>query len=293
MTLYFVHLLVLIAIFSMLAISMNLSLGFTGLVNLGLAGFFAIGAYTSAILNVRLGLPFWYGLLLGTCAAAACSSLLGLSSLKLTGDYFALATLGFGVIVESVVKSWVTVTGGPVGITSIAKPSIFGIELTSPGANFLLVLFFLLAVYLFIFVLVRSPYGRVLEAIRQDEVLTAALGKYPFRYKMTALVISGCIAGMAGVLFAHYMGFIEPSGFSIIESVLVIAMVIVGGRRSLIGPVVGAAILLLLPELMRFINLPSTMVGPLRQLIYSALLIILIIFRPEGLCGRVSHGSTR
>ncbi len=292
MTAYFLHLLILIAIFALLAISMNLSLGYIGLVNLGHAGFFAIGAYTAAILNVQLGAPFWSGVLLGTGIAGLSGILLGLPSLKITGDYFALVTLGFGVIVESLLKTWVPLTGGPAGITSIAKPHILGVELASLGANLLLVVIFLLVTYLFVLILVRSPYGRVLEAIRQDQVLAVALGKNPFRYKIATLAISACIAGLAGVLVAHYIGFIDPSGFTVLESVLVIAMVTVGGLRSLGGSVVGAAILLLLPELLRFIHLPSTLVGPLRQMIYAVLLILLLIFRPQGLFGRASHGSS-
>ena len=282
---YILHLLVLICIYAILAMSLNFAMGVTGLLNIGHVAFYAIGAYTSALLAVKLGVPMWAGLLLGGLLAALAGILLSLPTRKLRGDYLALATLGFAVIMEAVLKNWMSLTNGPMGVPSIPKPSLFGVELSSAIYYLILVLIFVAITYFFIKYLTDSPFGRVLKAIRDDELVAKALGKNTPKFKMIALAISAFFAGIAGSLFAHYISFIDPTGFTVMESILIISMIIVGGLGSIEGSILGTIIILILPEPLRFLPLPSYAIGALRQLLYAGLLILLLIIRPRGLLG--------
>ena len=282
---YFMHLLVLIGIYAILSISLNLAMGFTGLLNIGHIAFYGIGAYASALLALKLGLPFWLGLLIGGLIAAVFGILLAIPTIKLRGDYLALATLGFAIIVESVLRNWISLTNGPLGLAGIPKPSIFGFSFSSTFSYMLLVFVFAAITYLFIRYITRSPFGRVLKSIREDELVAKSLGKNTIKFKTIALAISAFFAGIAGSLYAHYITFIDPSTFSILESILIISMIIVGGLASVEGSIIGAIILLLLPEPLRFLPLPSYAIGALRQIIYALLLILLLILRPSGFLG--------
>lgn len=282
---YLLHLLVLIGIYIILAISLNFAMGVTGLLNIGHVAFYAIGAYTSALLTTGLGVPMWAGLIAGGLLAALSGILLSLPTRKLKGDYLALATLGFVIIVEAVLKNWASLTNGPMGVPGIPKPEIFGITLSSTLSYLVLVLIFVGITYVFLKHLTDSPYGRVLKAIRDDELVAKALGKNTPRFKMSALAISAFFAGIAGSLFAHYISFIDPTGFSVMESVLIISMIIVGGLGSIEGSILGTVIILLLPEPLRFLPLPSYAIGALRQILYASLLMLLLVIKPRGLLG--------
>jgi len=284
---YVIHLLILVGIYIILAISLNLAMGFTGLLNIGHVAFYGIGAYTSALLALNLGVPFWLGLLVGGLIAALFGLLLAIPTLKLKGDYFAIATLGFAVIIENIFRNWISLTGGPLGLPGIPKPSLFGF--TFSGFSYLiLVAFFVFLTYIIIKHITDAPFGRVLKAIREDELATSSLGKNIVKYKTQSLGISAFFAGIAGSLYAHYITFIDPSSFTILESILIISMIIVGGLASMKGAVAGAIILVLLPEPLRFLPLPSFAIGALRQMIYAALLVILLIKRPQGIFGEFS-----
>src|SRR3989338_7415697 len=257
---YIIHLLILIGIYAILAISLNLSMGFAGLLNIGHVAFYGIGAYTASFFGFLLAIP----------------------TLKLKGDYFAIATLGFAIVIENIFKNWISLTRGPLGLPGIPKPGIFGFSIS--GFSYLiLVAFFLLAVYLFSRHITNAPFGRVLKAIREDELAASSLGKNIVKYKTQVLMISAFFAGIAGSLYAHYITFIDPSSFTIFESILIISMIIVGGLASIRGAVVGAVILVLLPELLRFLPLPSFAIGALRQMIYAGLLVYLLIKKPNGI----------
>src|SRR3989344_1546036 len=211
---YVIHLLILVGIYIILAISLNLAMGFTGLLNIGHVAFYGIGAYTSALLALNLGFPFWISLLIGGLIAALFGLLLAIPTVKLKGDYLAIATLGFAVIIENIFRNWISLTRGPLGLPGIPKPNLFGF--TFSGFSYLiLVLFFLLITYLFVRYIVNSPYGRVLKSIREDELVALSLGKNVVRYKTQALIISAFFAGVAGSLYAHYITFIDPSSFTI------------------------------------------------------------------------------
>ena len=287
---YLVHLLILIGIYAILSISLNLAMGFTGLLNIGHVAFYGVGAYTSALLALNFGLSFWGGLLIGGIVAGLFGLLLAIPTIRLRGDYLAIATLGFAIIVENIFRNWTGLTRGPLGLPGIPKPHLFNI--TFSGNSYLvLVLVFLLITYLFIRHIVKSPYGRVLKSIREDELVTASLGKNVVKYKTQALMLSAFFAGVAGSLYAHYITFIDPSSFSVLESILIISMVIVGGLASVEGSIIGAVILILLPEPLRFLPLPSFAIGALRQMIYAGLLILLLIKRPQGISGEVKENK--
>jgi len=278
---YITHLLILISIYAILALSLNLAMGFTGLFNLAHIAFFGIGAYASALLALKFGVSFWIGLIAAGLIAAFFSWLLSFPTLKLKGDYLAIGTLGFAIIIESIERNWVGLTRGPLGLPGIPRPAF----LNSLGSYLILVIVFAVLTYLIIKQLTNAPFGRVLKSIREDEIAAKTLGKNTFKFKTTALVVSAFFAGLAGSLYAHYISYIDPSSFSIMEVILVFSMVIIGGIASNRGAVIGAAVLILLPEPLRFIGFPSSMLGPLRQMIYSAILVLLIIKRPQGLVG--------
>ena len=288
---YLLHLLVLIGIWGILAMSLNLAMGVTGLMQVAHAAFFGIGAYASALLVLKLGFPFWAALLAAGVVAACFGFLLGLPTLRLRGDYLALGTLGFAVVVESVFRNWISLTRGPAGLPGIPKASLFGIAFTDPLSSFALVAGITLLTFLLLQRLVKSPFGLVLKAIREDEVAAQVLGKNIVSCKLQALTISAFFAGIAGSLYAHYITFINPDAFGLLDVVLIISMLVVGGQGSMGGSLLGAAILILLPEPLRFIGLPGSMVGAVRQLLYAALLVFLIVRRPQGVWGEatVSH----
>ena len=284
---YIIHLLTLIGIYIILAIGLNLAMGFAGLSNIGHVAFYGIGAYTSALAALNLGVPFWLGLLIGGLLAAFFGLLLAASTVKLKGDYLAIATLGFAIIIENIFRNWTSLTRGPLGLPGIPKPSLFGY--TFSGLSYLiLVAFFAFLTYAIIKRIATAPFGRILKAIREDELAASVLGKNVVKYKTQTLVISAVFAGIAGSLYAHYITFIDPGSFTISESILIISMVIVGGLGSVEGAVAGAFILILLPEPLRFLPLPSFAIGALRQMIYAGLLIILLIKKPGGILGELA-----
>ena len=222
---YIQNLLIFGSIFSILSVSLNLSMGYTGLFNLGHAAFFAIGAYVSALLVLGLGFSFWVAILGAGLFAAVFGFLLSKPTMRLKGDYLALGTLGFAFIVEAVLKNWTEVTRGPLGIPGIPKPELFGFVFSSLESYLLLSVGFLALTIFVIHRTVNSPFGRVLKAIREDETAAQTLGKNTVRYKALALTISAFFAGIAGSLYAHYITFIDPTSFSFTTLILILSMV--------------------------------------------------------------------
>lgn len=280
------HLLIMSGIYIILALSLNLLLGYAGLFSVGHGAFYGIGAYAAAILATKLGFPFWGEILAAACIAGLCGFVIGFPTLRLRGDYLALATFGFAVIIYSVFNNWYDLTRGPLGIRGIPKVVLFSIPLTSLWSYTILVGFFVLLTLFCIRRLTRSAFGKVLEAIREDDVAAMAIGKNIAKFKVLAFVIAAFFAGIAGVLYAHYVTFIDPSSFLIQESFLIFSMVIFGGMGSLGGSVLGAAILVILPEALRFLGLPSAVAANMRQMIFGALIVFIINWRPEGLLGK-------
>lgn len=283
---YFIHLLILISIYLILAISLQLTLGFTGLLNLGHIAFYAIGAYASALLAL-VGWPFWLCLLLAGIVAMLFGFLLSIPTNKLKGDYLVLATLGFTFVIYAVTLNWTGLTRGPLGLPGIPRPEILGISFVS-NANFLIFgLVVALLTYLIIKKITASPFGRVLQATRDNELAARVLGKNTFKIKSISLVVSAFFAGVAGSLYASYITFIDPSSFNLMQLIPVISIVIIGGLASLKGTVIATVILILLPEPLRFIGFPSSILGPARQIIYALILLLILIYKPKGFYGQV------
>ena len=283
---YFIHLAILVGIYLILALSLQLALGYTGLINLGHIAFFAIGAYVSALLTLN-GTPFIIAFLLAGIISAGFGFLLSIPTNKLKGDYLALATLGFTFVVYAITLNWSNLTRGPLGLSGIPKPSIFGLNFSSNLSFLILTIIIVLATYFFIKRMVDSQFGKVLEATRDNELATRVLGKNTFKIKSIALATSAFFAGIAGSLYAHYITYIDPSAFTIMQLIPILAIVIIGGLASLKGTVIATIILILLPEPLRFIGFPSSIVGPMRQIIYALILLIILLYRPKGFFGKV------
>jgi len=277
-----VHLAVLVCIYGILSISLNLMEGMTGLFNLGLAAFYGIGAYTSAILSRNFGVPVWISLLAGILMSALIGFLMGVPTLRLVGDYLAVATMGLGEIARAVFKNWVSVTRGPMGLPGIPHFELFGIRFA--GSSFLILAVAFLIIAIIISERLRvSPFGRVMRAVREDEVGAQALGKDTYWAKMVSLVIGSALCGAAGGLFAHYMNFIDPSTFIMWLTFFIFLAVMMGGLGNTLGAVVATAVLMVLREGLRFTGLPSSIAAPAQQLLFGVLLIAMTIFVPRGL----------
>jgi branched-chain amino acid transport system permease protein len=283
---YLIHILIIAGIYTILSLSLNLIVGYTGLVALGHIAFAAVGAYASSLLALNLGISPWIGLLIGAVLAAILGAIISYPSLRLKGDYLALATFGLGVIVYSVAKNWVSLTRGPMGLPGIPSFSLFGLEFNNVWIYLILVLIFVGITYFAIRNITKSPFGRILTGIREDEIATEAMGKNIIKHKLIVFMVGAFFAGIAGSLYAHYITFIDPSSFTAMESITVLLMVVFGGMASLPGSVVGAMVLVIFPELLRFLGLPSSIAGPIRQMIYGLLLVVLMIYRPKGLIGK-------
>jgi branched-chain amino acid transport system permease protein len=282
---YLLHILVIAGIYIILTISLNLIVGYTGLPALGHVAFSCIGAYTSSLLALNMGLSPWLGLVIGACVAALSGVIIGYPAVRLKGDYLALATFGLGVIIYSIAKNWVSLTRGPMGLPGIPGLSVFGYQLSEIWSYLLLVLVFVVITIFIINRIVSSPFGRILRSIREDEIASQALGKDTVKHKLLVFVIGAFFAGIAGSLYAHYITFIDPSSFTVMESITILLMVIFGGMGSIQGSIVGAVILVVFPELLRFIGMPSSIVAPMRQMIYGLLLVVLVLKRPQGIMG--------
>ncbi len=283
---YFIHLLILVGIYLILAISLQLAVGFTGLLNLGHIAFYCVGAYTSALLALQ-GFPFWFCFLSAGIVATLFGFLLSIPTNKLKGDYLALATLGFSFVIYAVALNWTSLTRGPLGLAGIPKPSLFGFTFSNNSSFLILTFAVALISYFLIKRIVASPFGKVLEATRDGELATKVLGKNTFKIKSYALGISAFFAGIAGSLYAHYISFIDPSSFTLLQLIPVLAIVIIGGLASLKGTVIAAVILVLLPEPLRFIGFPSSIVGPARQIIYALIMLAILIYKPRGFFGKI------
>jgi len=283
---YLLNILIFAAIYTTLAVSLDLLAGRAGLMSIAHAAFYGLGAYTSALLAVQFGASFITGVLAGMVVAILISLIVSLPSLRLRDDYFVIATFGFQMILFSVFNNWIELTRGPMGISGIPQPDIFGWHVTSHLDFLILAAAFACFAYFVVYRLTSSPFGRVLHAIREDEVFAKAHGKNTLRFKVTAFAVSAALAASAGSLYAHYITYIDPTSFTVMESILIISMVIIGGAGSTWGPLIGAVVLVTLPEALRFVGLPSAVAANLRQIIYGSLLVIMMMFRQRGLVGK-------
>lgn len=281
---YALDVLILCGIYIILAIGLNVIVGFTGLLCLGFAAFYAIGAYSFALLNTKLALGFWVCLPAAALIAAFAGLLVAIPSLRLKGDYLAIVTLGFGEIVRLVLNNWDSVTHGPNGIGGIERPALFSMTLDSLQSYYYVVLVVVVFGILIMRRIKYSGIGRAWMAIRENELAAASSGIDVTRYKTYAFVFGTFWAGIAGILYAAKMQFVSPESFTFMESVLILSMIILGGLGSVYGAVIGACILVILPELLRDLQM-------YRMLILGIGLVLLMVFRPQGIISGERNAS--
>ncbi|MGE7957634.1 high-affinity branched-chain amino acid ABC transporter permease LivM [Pseudomonas sp. NPDC089530] len=288
----------LILIYVLLGLGLNIVVGLAGLLDLGYVGFYAVGAYSYALLSHYYGLSFWICLPIAGLMAATFGFLLGFPVLRLRGDYLAIVTLGFGEIIRLFLRNLTGLTGGPNGISNIPKPTLFGLSFDRTAAEGMqtfheffgltynpvskVVFLYLVALLLALFALfvinrlLRMPIGRAWEALREDEIACRALGLNPTVIKLSAFTLGACFAGFAGSFFAARQGLVTPESFTFIESATILAIVVLGGMGSQLGVVLAAIVMILLPELMRDFS-------EYRMLMFGALMVLMMIWRPQGL----------
>ena len=282
---YLIHLAILVGIYATLGISLNLVVGYTGLLSITQAAFYGIGSYATAILLTGFGMNFFLSVIIGIAITIVVSFAIGFVLSRFRGDFFALGSFGFNIIIYSIFLNWQDLTRGPLGIPGIARPKLFGFSFTENFHFLILVAVIVTIIYLISRYIVNSSFGRVLKAIREDEEAIAVFGYNTLFYKLAIFVIGAAIASVAGSLFATYITFIDPSTFVLNESIFILAIIILGGLANLRGSVLGAVILILLPEILRFVGFPSDIAAQMRQLVYGVLLIVLMMYRPQGLVG--------
>lgn len=282
---YLIHLAILVSIYAMLGISLNLVVGYTGILSITQAAFYGIGAYTTAILLTRYDISFFISIILGVLITAVISLLIGYVLSKFKGDYYALGSFGFNVIVYSIFLNYQNLTRGPLGIPGIDRPNLFGFSFSDNLPFLILVAIFAILTFFVSKFITDSSFGRVLKAIREDEQAIQIFGYKTHQYKLAIFMIGAMIASVAGAFFASYITFIDPSTFTLTESIFILSIIILGGLANLRGSVLGALFLILLPEILRFVGFPSDIAAQMRVLVYGALLIILMLYRPQGLLG--------
>jgi len=282
---YLLHILIMINIYVMLTLSLNIVVGYSGLLSFCQAAFYGIGAYTATLLMMNFGLGFIPSLIFAIIITMILSFIIGVPSLRLRGDYFVLATLGFQVIVFVILYNWISLTRGPYGIPGIPQPDVWGWKVNSLMEYFFLTSILSGMVWGLMFLILKSPFGRVLKAIREDEIAVAALGKNVPKLKTQSFVLGASFAAIPGVLFATYMRYIDPTSFTLTESIFILSIIIIGGTGNFSGPVIGSIILVILPEMLRFLQIPDSIAANMREIIYGTILILLLRYRPQGIIG--------
>ena len=285
---YYLHVLIMAGIFAILALSLNLLLGYTGQLSLGHAAFFGIGAYASALLTLRSGWSVWLGLAAGTLAAALAGWAIGRLALKLRGAYFVLVTISFAGVIALVSVNWMDLTNGPLGLPGVPAPELGPWSLRGKPAYYYLVLAALALVYLVCHRLVHSRIGRALVALRENEALAESVGVDGTRYLVLATVVSAGMAGLAGGLYAHYTRFVSPEVFLFTYTVTMVIMVVAGGKGTLAGPLVGALLFTALPEALR-----AATSWQWQMLAYGVILVVLVFFLPRGIVPTVAAWTRR
>jgi branched-chain amino acid transport system permease protein len=272
---YHLHVAIMAGIFGVLALSLNLLLGFTGQLSLGHAAFFGIGAYTSALLTLKAEWSFWPALVAAIALAGAAGWLIGRLALKLRGAYFVLVTISFAGVISLVSVNWIELTNGPLGLPGVPAPELFGWSLRSKTAYYYLVLAAVALSHLVCARLVRSRIGRAFVALRENEPLAESIGVDVTHYLVLAAVVSAAMAGLGGSLYAHYTRFVSPEVFLFTYTVTMVIMVVAGGKGTLAGPLVGAVLFTVLPEALR-----AAASWQWQMLAYGVLLVLLL---PRGI----------
>ena len=275
---YFLHIVITIGFYVVLTLSLNLVTGYAGQFSLGHAAFYGIGAYIAALAMLKLGVSFWVAALLAAVLTGISGLFLGLPALRLQGDYLGIVTLGFGEIVRLVFVNWVDVTRGPMGLPGVPSPEFPGISFDGKEPFYYLVLGMVLMTLVVMHRLTTSRFGLALMTIREDEIAASAVGVNPTRIKLAAFSIGALFAGLTGAVYASYISFVSPDSFMFIDSVTILAMVVLGGQASIPGSIIGAIILVIIPEWLRFLS-------QYRMLLYGMMMVAMMIYKPEGFWG--------
>lgn len=281
---YIINLLVMAAIAAMSASALNLLVGYTGVFSSAQAALYGVGGYSGALIAMHFSTSVFVVIPFAVVCSALASVLLALPASRLTGEYFVVASMAFAVVAYTVFSDWTDVTGGAVGLVGVPKVDVFGFVLSGELSYLILALVCLAIVLVVIFVVVRRlPLGRALSALRDDPVAAQALGVPPFRSRLIAVAISSALSGIGGAVYASYIGFINADSFSVDASILFFAMVILGGAGTIWGPVIGAVIVTVLPAILDNLHVPPALEGPLEQLLYGVIIVVLMIVKPSGI----------
>ncbi len=275
-----------INIYIILTLGVNLLVGYSNLLSISHAAFYGIGAYLSVLALMTFKLTLIPSIVLAAAGTAVLAYFIGKVSIRLKGDYFVLVTLGFQMIVFAILYNWVSVTRGPYGIPGIPSPKLIGwIEIKGIG-GFLALSSVLVAVIIILYYrIIQSPFGRILKGIRDDEIGVLSLGRDVTSFKIRAFVIGSSMAAVSGFLFASYVSYIDPTSFTLDESIFIVSAVLIGGAGTIRGSIAGAIFVVVLPEALRFLGMPDAIAANMRQIIYGLLLVVLMMFRPKGIWG--------
>jgi branched-chain amino acid transport system permease protein len=292
---YFLHLFIFLNIYVVVALSLNIIIGYCGLLTITHAGYFAIGGYTYALATMKLGWGFLPATALGICVAALLSLAVSLPAWRFKGDSFFMISLAVQALLLSILYNWSSqsappgtwhnLTNGPFGLAGVSKPVIFGIRIDTLSGMAILSLLLMSGCTFIAWRLLTSPWGRLLKSMRDDELLARGLAKNVQLIKVQAFAIACGMAALAGAIYVSYVSYVDPGAASLDENILIICMVMVGGVGNLRGPILGAVLLILLPELLRFVSLPDALAANLRLMTYGLALTLLMHFRPQGLAG--------
>lgn len=287
MTEYILHIIVMLNIYILLVLSANLPIGMANLLTMCQSAFYGIGAYIGAFLLIGFELPFMAVSLVVMLLTGISSCVISFASVRLKEDYFFLATLGLQMIIYTILYNWTSVTHGPYGITEIPGIKLLGIwDITgNVRAYFLLTTLLTVMVILFFHRIRKSPYGRILRSIRYDELSVKALGRDTVHIKAWAFFISAMLSGLAGLIYASYLNYIDPTSFTLDESIFIISALFIGGTGNVKGSVFGAMFVIFLPELLSIAGMQDTVAANVRQIIYGLSLVVVMLFRPQGICG--------
>ena len=286
---YLFHVIYLLCIYVMLVLSANLTTGMANLLTMCQAAFYGIGAYIGTYFLFQFNISFLLIAFLVMIATGLSSLIISYASVKLKGDYFVLATMGFQLIVYTIIYNWTEVTHGTYGIAGIPSFNLaFGlVPIDGIYQKLILVLLITAAVIWFLNRLKNSTYGRLLKAIRTDGTIVESFGRNTAGVKIWAFALSSAIAGLAGTLYASYVGYIDPTSFPLKESIFILCALFIGGIGNIEGPICGAAFVILLPEVLRWVGLPESMAAEIRQIIYGFALVLIMIFHPQGIKGKI------
>jgi branched-chain amino acid transport system permease protein len=290
---FWLHVVNMIGLFTILGLSLNLLLGYAGLASMAHAAFFGVGAYAAALTARDLGLPFPLTMAAAIVLTTVVAGVVTFPALRVRGEYLILLTLAFQMVIYGLMLSWVDLTAGRTGISAIPRPRLLGFTLVTPAQFLPLVVVCAAGVFAIAYRIGESPLGRILKAIRDDEAATLAIGKSVLRYKVLVFCVSGGLAAVAAALFAHYQAFINPFSFNLDRSIFLVALVVLGGTANLLGTVVGAIVFVGLPELLRFVQARQDIVDAIRSLVFGLLLVLFMRFRPEGFVPEHARGVGR